>query len=31
MTTPAHAGAEAAISAAVPDIGTLERLLDEVD
>jgi MoxR-like ATPase len=31
MTTPAHTGAEAPVSAAVPDIGTLERLLDEAD
>jgi MoxR-like ATPase len=31
VTTPAHRGAEAAVSEAVPDIESLERLLDEVD
>ena len=31
MTTPAHTGAEAPVSEAVPDIETLERLLDEAD
>ena len=31
MTTPAHVGAEPTVSAAVPDIETLVRLLDEAD
>jgi MoxR-like ATPase len=31
VTTPAHTGAEAPVSEAVPDIETLERLLDEAD
>ena len=31
MITPAHPGAEAAVTAAVPDIETLERLLDRAD
>ncbi len=31
MTTPAYPGAEAPVSAAVPDIETLERLLDQAD
>ncbi|MDP9228028.1 MAG: MoxR family ATPase [Actinomycetota bacterium] len=31
MTTPAHPGAEAPVSAAVPDIAALEQLLDKAD
>jgi MoxR-like ATPase len=31
VTTPAHTGAEAPVSEAVPDIETLERLLDDAD
>ena len=31
MTRPAHPGSESAITAAVPDIGSLARGLDEVD
>jgi len=31
MTTPAHVGAEPPVSAAVPDIETLVRLLDQAD
>ncbi|HEY8639640.1 MAG TPA: MoxR family ATPase [Solirubrobacterales bacterium] len=31
MTTPVHPGAEAPVSAAVPDIEAVERLLDQVD
>jgi len=31
MTTPVHPGAEAPVSAAVPDIEAVERLVDQVD
>ena len=31
MTNPAHPGSEPPVSAAVPDIESLERRLDEVD